>query len=220
MSTESEKLPEFLWFHSSGIGKHYSADECTKIVRKLTADSFLREELEQNQYSTVAYVKLGTKAQLLLNDFSQEKFYVVMDMKATLNPGSTPNTLPSGSNANEVKDDELKRLEEDCFSELKEAIAEHFPELKSVYAALPVDAYREIAEKLPNTQQKLLDIDQMTETRVQKYGVVIIGVCKQFIEKRMAYLADRATAEALEREDAFEAMEEPASSSGWIGKSG
>ena len=125
---------------------------------------------------------------------------------------------------NEETDSELKRLEGDCFSELKTSISNKFPEIRSVYSAIPYEAYREIAKKLPDTFDKLLEIDQMTESRVQKYGAALIEVCKEFIEMRMNYLRDKQTAEAMAREDEFEATSDPSpgssysSSSGWIGK--
>ena len=175
------------------------------------SDGFLREEIESNQYGGAnCYLKLGSNSHKLLNDFSQETFHIFTQAKKR--PEATAEEDWNNSN-----DDELKKLEEDCFSELKISIMTKFPELKSVYSAIPITAYREIAQSLPDTHMKLLEIDEMTENRAQKYGTAILEVCRRFIEKRMAYLKDKQTAENLAREDAFEAMPSP-TSSGWISK--
>merc|ERR1712110_1004354 len=69
-----------------------------------------------------------------------------------------------------------------------------------------------------NTQ--LLEIDQMTQIRVNKYGGVLLEVCKRFKEKKMAYLKDKLVAEHLARDDDYESIPSPSGSapSGWIGK--
>ena len=52
------------------------------------------------------------------------------------------------------------------------------PPFQSVYAALPIGCYREIASTLPDTPAKLKEVDQMTESRVEKYGHIIFKVCQ------------------------------------------
>jgi len=95
----------------------------------------------------------------------------------------------SGSSLGDTSmDDTLCQMEMDCFNALKEAIMDAFPELKSVYAALPIVCYREIASTLPDTPAKLKEVEHMTESRVDKYGAIICRVCKAHIKKRMAHL--------------------------------
>ena len=50
---------------------------------------------------------------------------------------------------------------------------------------MPVTVYREIAQNLPENNTQLLEIDQMTQIRVQKYGAVLLEVCTRFREKKM-----------------------------------
>ena len=83
---------------------------------------------------------------------------------------------------------------------------------------MPITVYREIAQTLPDTNDKLLEIDQMTQIRVQKYGSVLLQVCQRFGMKRMAYLKDKMIAENLAREDAIEASGSMNAPSGWISK--
>ena len=200
-----------------GSAKNYSSEMCTKIVRKLVFDKFLREEIERNAYGSSCYLKLGTNSHKLLNDFSKESVYIVSQVKK--NPLSIESS--EDIDENNSSDDELKRIEDDCFTELKTAISTNFPELKSVYAAMPITVYREIAQTMPENNEKLLEVGQMTHIRVQKYGKILLEVCQRFVEKKMSYLKDKLMAENLAREDSFEAMPSPTGNapSGWIGKS-
>jgi glucose-6-phosphate 1-dehydrogenase len=51
--------------------------------------------------------------------------------------------------------------EESCFDELKDMINDKFPEMKSVYLAMPITCFREIAEKLPCSKDEMMQIDQV-----------------------------------------------------------
>ena len=212
--SKSKKIIQCGWDKDPcyAIAKFYSTDMCNKIMRKLLQDNFLREVTESNQYGAVIYLKLGPNSHKLINDFSQEKFYIITQTKCS--------AIKSTAEEEDISlaDNELKRLEDDCFTELKTSIQSHFPELKSVYSAMPITVYREIAQTLPDTNDKLLEIDQMTQIRVQKYGSVLLQVCQRFGMKRMAYLKDKMIAESLAREDTIEASGSMNAPSGWISK--
>ena len=180
----------------------------------MVSEKLIREEIETNAYGAVTYLKLGINSHKFLNDFSKEIFFIITQSKIReMEPTAEEDVDNAG-------DEELKRIEDDCFTELKTAISSNFPELKSVYSAMPVTVYREIAQNLPDNNTQLLEIDQMTQIRVNKYGGVLLEVCKRFKEKKMAYLKDKLVAEHLARDDDYESIPSPSGSaqSGWIGK--
>ena len=183
----------------------------------MVADKLLKEEAESTAYGVATYLKLGPNSHKLLNEFSQDTFYIITHSKAKERQVFG---VAEEDTYNSSDDDELKRIEDDCFTELKTAIATSFPELKSVYSAMPVTVYREIAQCLPENTIKLLEVDQMTQIRVAKYGKILLEVCQRFSEKKMAYLKDKLVAENIAREDALKASTSPAGDapSGWIGK--
>jgi len=183
----------------------------------MVSDKLLKEEGESTAYGVATYLKLGLNSHKLLNEFSQETFHIITHIKVK---EKQVFGVAEEDTYNSSDDDELKRIEDDCFTELKTAISINFPELKSVYTAMPVTVYREIAQCLPENSTKLLEVDQMTQIRVQKYGTILLKVCQRFNEKKMAYLKDKLIAENLAREDALEANTSPAGDapSGWIGK--
>ena len=183
----------------------------------MVSDQLLKEEGESTAYGVATYLKLGLNSHKLLSDFSQETFIIITHIKVK---EQQVFGVAEDDTYNSSDDDELKRIEDDCFTELKTDIASSFPELKSVYSAMPVTVYREIAQHLPVNSQQLLEVDQMTQIRVQKYGKILLEVCQRFYDKKMAYLKDKLIAENLAREDALEATTSPAGDapSGWIGK--
>lgn len=169
-----------------------------------------------------AYVKPGPKAQRIKTD----KITINIDKKVA----SHKDPVAAATNENSEEDNVLKTLEEECFAELKNAIAKNFPELKSVYLALPIECFREIAEKLPQTKAEMLEIDQMTHFRFERFGSHLLQVCKEFNAKRMNYLEDKQLAEMMAKEEEANVFSAPTSSnpmyqndsqrrSGWMGKS-
>ena len=97
------------------------------------------------------------------------------------------------------------------FFKSQAAIAEAFPELKSVYLALPIECFREIAEKLPTTKAELLEIDQMTHFRFERFGEFLLVVCQDFNAKRMNYLEDKQLAEMMAKEEEAKVFNTPSS---------
>ena len=67
-----------------------------------------------------------------------ESFYVHVEAKKLTASASASDVIEGGGE----QDDILKKIQEECYSAVKEAIMEAFPELKSVYAALPIGCYR------------------------------------------------------------------------------
>ncbi len=52
--------------------------------------------------------------------------------------------------------------EENCYEDLKTAIMNEFPEMKSVYLAIPISCFRDISKMLPCSMEDLMQIDQVT----------------------------------------------------------
>ena len=204
---------EFFILLNKGNAKNYSSEMCVKILRKMILEKLLKEEIETNAYGAATYLRLGPNYHKFLNDFSKEEFSIITKSKIKASEQSAEEIDNAG-------DEELKRIEDDCFMALKTAISTNFPELKSVYSAMPVTVYREISQNLPENNSQLLEIDQMTQIRVQKYGAIILEICSQFKQKKMAYLKDKLIAENMAREDEYENIPSPSGSapSGWIGK--
>ena len=164
-----------------------------RIIRQLVLERYLWEELSVTQEGTIsAYVKPGPKAQRIKVD----QFLMAFEKKSTKGGATSKDAAPEAGS-----DDVLKSLEEECFGELKSAIAVRFPDLKSVYLALPIECFREIAEKLPTTRDEILEVDQMTEFRFERFGPCLLDVCREFNSKRLAYIEDKQMAALKAKEE-------------------
>ena len=152
-----------------------------RIIRKLILEKYLWEEITVSDMGMVsAYVKPGPK----LSQAKTSKF--TLDIQKKTKDAAV--VKESTSTDNLTNDNVLKTIEEDCFVELKNSIARAFPDLKSVYLAIPIECFREIAEKLPTSKSELQEIEQMTHLRVEKFGAHLLTVCKDFNTKRLNYL--------------------------------
>ena len=165
-------------------------------------EKYLWEELAVSSEGVVsAYVKPGPKAPQIKND----------TITINIEGKSNAKDALASANTKETSDNVLKTLEEECFAQLKTAINEAFPELKSVYLALPIECFREIAEKLPTTKAELLEIDQMTHFRFERFGSFLLEVCQDFNAKRMNYLEDKQLAEMMAKAEEAKVFNTPSS---------
>ena len=84
--------------------------------------------------------------------------------------------------------------------------------------ALPIECFREISEKLPQTKSEMLEIDQMTEFRFEKFGSYLIKVCQDHNTKRLNYLEDKQMAIMKAKEEEAKTFAMPRSSNPIYGK--
>lgn len=188
-----------------------ASEDCNRIVRMLVMQKVLYENLQINREGMAsAYVKPGPKIQLLKSG--------QMKIEIDVQNARKRSVFTNNSVDNVETDETLKQIEEACFEELKRQIMLYFPDLKSCFSALPSECYQEIARKLPRTNKDMLEIEQMTETRFEKYGEILLEVCRQFYQKRQDYLQDKQHAQMLERQEdeefdnaAFNDWKEPSS---------
>ncbi|TRY63016.1 hypothetical protein TCAL_00799 [Tigriopus californicus] len=174
-------------------GAQFNLQDCNRIVRRLVLENYLWEELVISRDGMAsAYVKKGNKADQLLSGMAK----VELEVQAS--------NLVRGNASENTEDDGLKRIEERCFEELKEKILAINPDLKSVFTALPVEVYQEIAKKLPITKEQMMEIDQMTELRYLRYGLHLAPICEKYLEDRMKYLSDRQMAQMAAAEEQSE----------------
>jgi bloom syndrome protein len=188
---KSKKVKTSLWdsdplYKTAG---QRTSHECHRIVRKMILQCYLKEELIVARDGIVlAYVKEGQRA----NCLGKGEHQIYLEV---LNEGKSRNKEEECLEP----DVQLKELEEKCFEALKTSVETYFPEVN--YSVIPYQSYRNIAAKLPQTKEELLEVEQMTSIRVNKYGSVLLAVCKDFKQKRTKYTRDKNRPEELLRDD-------------------
>ena len=193
-----------------GSAGRYNQNDCYRIVKKLILEGYLWEELiVSKEGMAMAYVKKGPRGDTLASGAVRLELDVVAPKTlavATVKVKIKISNLPPKCYIfflfqSDSEDVELRRLEEECFERLKVAVLEANPQLKSCFAALPAECFQEISKKLPVNKEQMMDIDQMTAVRFDRYGEILLDVCSQFLEKRMRYLQDKQVAQELQRQE-------------------
>ena len=109
----------------------------------------------------------------------------------------------------------LREIQEECLEELKQVVLaagqDYHPHqnINNVNEVIQIKALELISKKLPLTAEQLLQLDYMTEYRVDQYGSVIFGTTKHYHGLRMEYLKSVATArqDQLQEEARARALE-------------
>ena len=204
--------------------------DCHRIIRQLVLRGYLREDLVVSKDGmAVGYVKPGPKASLI----GTHGHEATLDIPSVASGSTVANSTNAREKEDQLAKLEEEcfevslhltitrtkvmyytvvatpRLNTKPFlhisiKALKEAVTREYPDLKSCFSALPSECYELIASALPQTREELLDIDQMTEIRFDKYGHVLLKVCNEYKERRMSYLADRQLCVQLSDKENFD----------------
>ena len=215
----SAKVVESGWNRDEIHGKcSLSSEEALRVVRRLCSLNMLREEyVFASQRKAIAYIKSGEKADSLLNGGQKVLHSVDTSVKGAVSLGEAE-ALPESERR-------LKEIQEECLEELKQVVLaagqDYHPDmnLNNVNEVIQIKALELISKKLPLTKEQLLQVDYMTEYRVEQYGSVIFGTTKHYHGQRMDYLKSVASARQVQlQEEARVRAVEPARSSARKGK--
>ena len=163
------------------MGKRYNRCDIERILRKLICDSFLREELAvvSKMEIAVAYLRLGRNANDLLNGKCS---FVI--------PMSKSEASISGVGETSVPEEEiiLGELGDQCYEELVEvskSIASEKTVSTSYHHIIALEALREMARRLPQTEKDMLAIPHVSKHWFQKYGTRYLQVTQKFNELKI-----------------------------------
>ncbi|XP_078283630.1 recQ-like DNA helicase BLM [Rhinoraja longicauda] len=157
-----------------GAGAAYTRHNVERLFRKLVLDKILREDL----YITVndqaiAYANVGEKAQQVLMGFLQ------VDFQETDNASSIRKQRSSMTKNISKREEMVKK----CLAELTELCKR----LGKVYGVHYFNIFntatiKRIAESLSSDSEVLLQIDGVTEDKLDKYGGELVEVLQKYSE--------------------------------------
>ncbi|XP_036593125.1 Bloom syndrome protein [Trichosurus vulpecula] len=156
-----------------GKGAAYSRHNAERLLKKLILDKILDEDLYINANDqAIAYVMLGEKAQVVLDgylkvDFQEtENFSGIRKQKALV-----------------AKISQREELVKKCLGELTEvckglgkAFGVHY------FNIFNTVTLKKLAESLSSDPEVLLQIDGVTEDKLEKYGAEVISVLQKYSE--------------------------------------
>ncbi|KAM7152510.1 recQ-like DNA helicase BLM [Macrochelys suwanniensis] len=156
-----------------GKGAAYSRHNVERLFRKLVLDKILEEELYITAAEqAVAYVTVGEKAQAVLGGYLQVEFY------ETENASSIRKQRASVTKMSQREEMVKKCLVEltDVCKTLGKVFAVHY------FNIFNTATLKKIAETLSSDSEVLLQIDGVTEDKLEKYGAEIIQVMQKYSE--------------------------------------
>lgn len=157
-----------------GIGAAYSRHNADRLFKKLVLDNVLVEDLYiTNGGQAVSYVSAGTKAMNVLSGHMQVEFYET-ESASTIRKHKA-GTAKNVSRREEMVQECLKELLDLC-KQLGKAFGLHY------YNIFSTATLKKIAEKLSSDPEVLLQIDGVTEDKLDKYGAEVIQVLQKYSE--------------------------------------
>lgn len=157
-----------------GAGAAYSRHNVERLFRKLVLDQILREDLYITANDqAIAYANVGEKAQQILMGFLQ------VDFQETDNASSIRKQRNSVTKNISKREEMVKK----CLAELTELCKR----LGKVYGVHYFNIFntatiKRIAETLSSDSEALLQIDGVTEDKLDKYGGELVEVLQKYSE--------------------------------------
>ncbi|XP_044518438.1 Bloom syndrome protein [Gracilinanus agilis] len=156
-----------------GKGAAYSRHNAERLLKKLILDKILDEDLYINANDqAIAYVMLGEKAQAVLNG------YLKVDFLETENFSSMRK-----QKALVAKTSQREELVKKCLGELTE-VCKGLGKVFGVhyFNIFNTVTLKKLAESLSSDPEVLLQIDGVTEDKLEKYGAEVISVLQKYSE--------------------------------------
>ncbi|NXQ93843.1 BLM protein, partial [Sagittarius serpentarius] len=169
LGTTSAKIQSGIF----GKGAAYSRHNVERLFRKLVLDKILDEDLYITANDqAVAYVILGEKAQAVLDGSLQVEFHVTESASAVRKQRASTAKM---SQREEMVKKCLGELTDTC-KMLGKVFDVHY------FNIFSTSTLKKIAETLSSDVEVLLQIDGVTEDKLEKYGAEIIKVMDKYSE--------------------------------------
>ncbi|NXI73460.1 BLM protein, partial [Anseranas semipalmata] len=169
LGTKSAKIQSGIF----GKGAAYSRHNVERLFRKLVLDKILDEDLYITANDqAVAYVILGERAQAVLNGSLQVEFHETESASAIRKQRASVTKM---SQREEMVKKCLSELTDTCKT-LGKVFDVHY------FNIFSTSTLKKIAETLSSDVEVLLQIDGVTEDKLEKYGAEIIKVMDKYSE--------------------------------------
>lgn len=157
-----------------GIGAAYSKHNAERLFKKLVLDSVLMEDLYiTNNGQAVAYISAGPKAMTVLNGCMQVEFLETESASSIRKHKAS--VTENVSKREEMVKKCLQELNDLC-KKLGKVFGIHY------YNIFSTATLKKIAETLSADPEVLLQIDGVTEDKLEKYGAEVIELLQKYSE--------------------------------------
>uniref|UniRef100_A0A803SPY7 RecQ-like DNA helicase BLM n=2 Tax=Anolis carolinensis TaxID=28377 RepID=A0A803SPY7_ANOCA len=172
LGTKSAKIQTGIY----GKGAAYSRHNAERLFRKLVLDKILDEELYITANDqAVAYVHTGERAHVVLSGCLQVEFCETESASSLRK-----------HRASVTKISQREEMAKECLSELTD-VCKNLGKVFNVhyFNIFNTATLKRIAETLSSDPEVLLQIDGVTEDKLEKYGAEIIAVMQKYSDKTL-----------------------------------
>ncbi|XP_071636084.1 uncharacterized protein Blm [Temnothorax longispinosus] len=166
-----------------GRGKSWNRSDIERLMHYMVLQEYLQENMYINHEIACAYVKIGPRATELLTK---------KDVKVQI-PTRQSNKSTSGvatvSTVTKKLDGIVKELQDRCYAELMTIIREIASTLDvSASSIMNMVAVRAMSQRLPETEEAMLQIPHVTKANFVKYGKALLNITQKYAAERTVLL--------------------------------
>nr|XP_034193285.1 Bloom syndrome protein homolog isoform X1 [Osmia lignaria] len=177
--TGLNKLPLY------GRGRSWNRSDIERLLHNMVLKDYLQETMYINNEIACAYLKIGPNANELM---TRKDIKVEIPMKSSNN---SSNAVATVSTVTKKIDKVLLELQERCYKELMEII-------KGIAGALDISAasvmnmiaIRAMSQKLPDTEEAMLQIPHVTKANFEKYGKALLDITQKYAAEKYVLLSE------------------------------
>ncbi|KAK8726686.1 hypothetical protein OTU49_009995 [Cherax quadricarinatus] len=191
-----------------GIGKSWTRNDAERLFRRLVLEGYLQEEMVViRDEMACAYLRPGSKCQEFL---SNPNMKFEFEMKKDGNNESRTEADAELEN----DDDELKQLQNDCYTALLQTVKDLAAAKGVNYTnVINMSALRLMSLSMPESEEEMLLIPHVTKANFEKYGQSLLDITQRYAAQKLVILSDRVEEGSFDN-CSFEENDE--NSTGWL----
>ncbi|CAL1683242.1 unnamed protein product [Lasius platythorax] len=166
-----------------GRGKSWNKSNIERLLHYMVLQEYLQENMYINNEIACAYLKIGPKASQLMTS---------KDVKVQI-PVRQSNKSTSGtavvSTVTKKTDGIIKELQDRCYAELMTIIRGIASTLDvSASSIMNMVAVRAMSQRLPETEEAMLQIPHVTKANFVKYGKALLEITQKYAAEKIVLL--------------------------------
>ncbi|EFN77228.1 Bloom syndrome protein-like protein [Harpegnathos saltator] len=168
-----------------GRGKSWKRGDIERLLHHMVLQEYLLESMYINNEIACAYVKIGPKASELMtkNDI---KLQIPIRLSDKITNGVA--TVSKATVTKEV-DGIIRELQDRCYTELMTIIRGIAGALDvSASSIMNMVAIRAMSQRLPDTEEAMLQIPHVTKANFVKYGKALLDITRKYAAEKIVLL--------------------------------
>ncbi|XP_076302837.1 Bloom syndrome helicase [Lasioglossum baleicum] len=168
-----------------GHGRSWNRGDIERLLHQMVLKDYLQEQMYINNEIACAYLKIGPNASELM---TTKNVKVMIPMRSS---NSSVTAVATVSAVTKKIDKVLLELQERCYKELMEII-------KGIAGALDISAssvmnmiaIRAMSQKLPDSEEAMLQIPHVTKANFEKYGKALLDITQKYAAEKYVLLSE------------------------------